>query len=98
VARDGADEPRLARIVAKRAAQRADRLRQRAVRDDDVAPDAIENLAPMNGVASSFDEEDQQIEIAGDQRELLTVADQQPLPRREGEVTEPVARHGEPQV
>jgi hypothetical protein len=43
----------------------------------------------MDGVASSLDEEDQQIEIAGDQ---------QPLPRREGEVTEPVARHGQPQV
>ena len=52
----------------------------------------------MDGVPSSLDEEDQQIEIAGDQRQLLAVADQQPLPRREGEVTEPVARHGQPEV
>jgi hypothetical protein len=52
----------------------------------------------MDGIASSLDEQDQQIEIAGDQRQLLTLADQQPLPRREGEVTEPIARHGQPHV
>jgi hypothetical protein len=52
----------------------------------------------MDSVASSLDEEDQQIEIAGDQRQLMTVADQQPLSPREGEVTEPVAWHGQPQV
>jgi hypothetical protein len=52
----------------------------------------------MDRVASSFDQEDQQIEIAGNQRQLPTIADQQPLPRREGEVTEPVARHDQLQV
>ena len=67
----------------------------RFVQNDDVAPNAVENLAAMDGVASSLDEEDQQIEITGDQRELPTVADQQPLQCRKSEVTEPVARHGE---
>src|SRR5687767_4843634 len=45
VTRDRADEARLAWIVAERPSQGAHGLRQRAVRDDDVAPDAIENLA-----------------------------------------------------
>ena len=57
-------------------AQRANGLREGAVRDDDVAPDAIENLATVDGLASPLDEEDQQIEIARDQRHLLIVADQ----------------------
>ena len=92
--RDRPDEARLARIVAERAAQCADRLRERALRHDDIAPDAFEDLTPMHGIAAALDEIDEQVEIAGDQRQLLAVPDQQARPRRQGEITEPVAWHG----
>ena len=59
----------------------------------DVAPDAVEDLAAMDRLAAALDEEDQQIEIAGDQRQLAPVADEHPAAGREDEVTETIAWH-----
>src|SRR5690606_329387 len=77
VARDGADEARLAGIVAERAAQRADGLAERAVRDDDVAPHVVEDLAPVNGFVPPFDQEHEQVEVARNERELTSIAEEE---------------------
>ena len=45
MARHRANEDRLARIIVERPPQRANGLRQRAIRDDHVGPDAIEDVA-----------------------------------------------------
>ena len=76
VTRYGPDEDRLARVIAERPSQRADSLRQRAVRNDDVGPDAFEDVAPMHGLAAMLDEEDEQIEIARDQTNLAVTVQQ----------------------
>ena len=70
VPRNRADEARLARVVVEHAPDRADRLAQRAVGDDDVVPDRVEDVAAMDGFAAAFDEKDEQIEIARDERLL----------------------------
>ncbi len=46
MARDGADERRLPRIVSERAPQAPHGLGQRAVGDDDVAPRRVHDVAP----------------------------------------------------
>ena len=69
VARHGPDEDGLARVVAQRAAQRADGLRERAVRDDDVAPDFVEDLAAGHTARPPLDQQDEQIEVARNQRQ-----------------------------
>ena len=92
-ARHGADEARLARVVAERAADGANRLAQRAVGDDDVAPDAIEDVAAMHRLVAVLDQEDEQIEIARDERLLAPVADEHAAPRREDELAEAIAGH-----
>ena len=93
MARNRANELRFARIVAERTADGSDGLAQRAVGDDDVAPDAVEDVAPMSRLVAVFDEEDEQIEIARDERLLAPLANEQPAARREDEVAETVARH-----
>ena len=52
-----------------------------AVRDDDVGPDAVEDVAAVNRLASLLDQEHEEIEIAGDERQLVSVAEEQPLSR-----------------
>ena len=59
----------LAWVVAQRAPQRADGLGERAVRDDDVAPDFVEDLAAGHNRRAPVDEQDEQIEVPWNQRE-----------------------------
>ncbi len=81
VPRHGADESRLARLLAERAAECSDRLAQCAVGDDDIAPDPFEDLTPMHGLVATLDEKDQEVEVAWDERQLASVAHQQPSAR-----------------
>ena len=96
VARDRADEARLARIVAEGAAERPDGLAQRAVGDDDVRPDAIEDVAAVHRLVTSLDQQDEQVEIARDERHLAAFAQEEPAPGREREITEAVSNHDGP--
>ena len=93
MARDRADEARLARIVAEGAAERPDGLAQRAVGDDDVRPDAIEDVAAVHGLVTQLDQQDEQVEIARDERHLAAFAQEEPAPGREREITEAVSNH-----
>ena len=90
VARHGANEPRLPRVVAQGAAQRADRLRQRAVRDDHVAPDVGEDRLLRDGFLAVADEQQQQIEILRDQGHRPAAAQEDALARGQHERFEPV--------
>jgi hypothetical protein len=76
VARYGAHESRLARVVSEDAPDGSDRLAERAVGHDDVGPDAIEDVAAVNGFAAPFDEKHEQIEIARDERLRAAAAKQ----------------------
>ena len=93
VARYGADESRLAGVIAERAAERPDRLAQCAIGYDDIAPDPFEDLPPMHGLVATLDEKDQEVEVARDERQLASVADEQSSARGEDELVEPVAGH-----
>ena len=88
-----ADKPRLARIVAERPANRTDGLAQRAVGNDDIAPDPVEDVAAMDRFMPPFDKKDQQIEIAWDEGLLEPLADQRPATRRQDEIAEAITRH-----
>ena len=48
-------------------------LAERAVGDDNVSPDRVEDVAAMDGVAAALDEEHEEIEVAGDERLLASV-------------------------
>ena len=74
----------------ERAAQRPDRLRQRAVGDDHVRPDAIEDLAPGHRRLAALDQQDQQVEITRDERQAAIAPEQLPLAHRQDEVAEPI--------
>ena len=63
VARHGADEPRLPRVVVEGAAQRAHRLGQGAVGDDDVAPHHGEDVGLGHRVGAPLDEQPEHVEI-----------------------------------
>ena len=65
VARDRADELRRLRPVAQRAADRANGLAERAVGDDDIGPDAVEDLLARDRALSLGDEQDEEIEVFG---------------------------------
>ena len=88
--RHGANEERLARIVIERPPQRANGLRERAIRDDDVGPDAIEDLAAADRRGAALDQQDQQIEIARNQRQAAAVPEQLPLAYGKDEFAEPI--------
>ena len=92
VARDGADEGRLAGIVAQRAAQRAHGLAERAVRDDHVAPDRVQDLPAVHGLVPPLDQQHQEVEVARDQGHLAPAPQQQAAGGGEDEVGEDVAR------
>jgi len=93
VTRHSTDESRFARIFAERPAKRADRLAQCAIGYDDIAPDAIEDFPPMYRLVTTLDEKDKKVEVARDERQLTSIADQQPSAWGEDEVVEPVAGH-----
>jgi hypothetical protein len=57
-----------------------------------VAPDGVEDNLPVYRFVSLLDEQDQEIEVAGDERQLLSASKQDPPRRRNGEVGELVAR------
>ena len=78
VARDGADEARLPRVVAERAPDGAHGLAERAVRHDHVGPGAIEDLAAMHRLAAALDQQEQEIEIPRDERHLASVPEEEP--------------------
>src|SRR5688572_4881301 len=77
----GADESGLAGFVTEHAPNGADGLAQRAVGDHDVAPDGVEDVAAMDGLVPPFDEENEQVEIARNERQLTAAAEQQAAPR-----------------
>ena len=87
-------ETGLARIVSEDSANGANGLAQCAVRNNNVAPDAIEDVPAMHRLMASFDEKDEQIEVARDERLLLAGAHEDPTPGREDEITETIAGHG----
>ena len=93
VARDRADEARLPRVVAERAADGAHGLAERALRHDDVGPGAIEDLAAMHRLAAPLDQQEQEIEVPGDERHLASVPEEQAPLRRQRELTEAVSDH-----
>jgi hypothetical protein len=86
-----ANKARIPRIVAERSANRSNRLAERAVGDNDVVPDAVENVAAMHCFVTMLDEEDQQIEVARDQRPLAPVEHEQPATWRQDELAEAIA-------
>ena len=91
VTRYGSDELRLARVVAQRAPERAHRLRERAVGDDDVAPDGGEDRVFRHRVVPPLHEHDEQVEILRNEGDGRAVPQQHALPRCEHEVVEPEA-------
>jgi hypothetical protein len=95
MAGDRAHEARFARVIIEDAADRADRLAQCAIRDDDVAPDALEDLSTMDGLAAPLDEEYEQVEVAGNQRKLAAVANENTAAWRQDEFAETIAGHSQ---
>jgi hypothetical protein len=80
VTRHRADELRLARIVAESPAERAYRLAQGAVGNDDILPDGIEDVAAMHRLVAALDQKDQEIEVPRDQAKLAAAAEEQSAP------------------
>ena len=68
MARHGAHETRLPRVVVEHAADGTDGLAERAVRHHHVGPDAVEDVTAMHGVAAPLHEEHEQVEVAGNER------------------------------
>ena len=93
VPRHRAHELRIARIVAEASANRAHRLAQRAVRDDHVGPDAIENLLACDGAMTVRDEQDEQIEVTRDHRHVRVTALHDAVCGRDEERAETESRH-----
>ena len=95
VTRDGPDEDALA-VLAERAPQRPDRLGQGAVGDHHVRPHAVEDLLPVQGHRPLLDEQEQQVEVARDERHLPPRPEERTAGGREGELREAVARRRHP--
>jgi hypothetical protein len=91
VARHGADEARLLRVVAERVPHGPHGLAEGALRHDDVGPDAVEDLAAVHRLVTALDQQQEKIEVAGDERHVPPVPDEEPPTRRQGELTEAVA-------
>ena len=68
MAGDRANKPRCAGIVLQRTSQRPDRLRQRTVGDNDIAPHLYEDRFDRYRLLPLSNQQQQQIEVAGDQR------------------------------
>ena len=93
VTRHGTDESRFARIFAERPAEGPDRLAQCAIGYNDIAPDAIEDLPPMHRLMTPLDKKDKEVEIAGNERQLTSIADEQTSAGRQDEIVEPITGH-----
>ena len=70
---------------------RSIRLAQRTVGDDDVAPDVIEDVAPMHGLVAALDEKDQEVEVSRDERDFPPAAQKNAPAGREGELIKEIA-------
>src|SRR4029453_12297760 len=66
----------LSRIVTERPAESTNCLAQCAVRHHHVAPHAIEDVAAMDGLVAALDQENQEVEITGNEAELLPATSQ----------------------
>src|SRR5215208_5017328 len=86
VPRYGSNESRLTGIVAEGAPQGSNRLRERAVGNDDVSPDVRENRVLRDCLPAPNDQQQQQVEVARDQRYRPSAPEQQPLTRRDREL------------
>src|SRR5207245_11205444 len=64
--------------------------------DDHVAPDDVEDVAARNRLVPAPYEQDQQVEVAGDEGHLAPGADEHAAARRERELREAVARAAGP--
>ena len=95
VPRDRPDEDALP-VLAERAPQRPDRLGESAVGDHHVRPHAIEDLLPVQGHRALLDEQQQQVEVARDERHLPPRPEERAAGGRERELREAVARRGHP--
>jgi hypothetical protein len=93
VTRDGTKEPGLPRLVAEHSPDRPHRLTQRTVGHDDISPDSIEDVPAMDGFAAPLDQKDEQIEVAGDERLLASVAKQHAASRGDDELAETIPGH-----
>jgi hypothetical protein len=92
VTRDRADVAWLARVVAERAPQGSHGLAERAVRHDHVGPHAVEDQPAAHRFVPARYEQQQQVEIARDERHFAPVLEQQPPRGRQDERPEPVTR------
>jgi len=88
------DEPRIPRVVTERASKRADRLRQRPIGDDDVAPHFGKNRVFGHGISPSADQQNQEIEVFRNEWHRLPVPQQESLTRRDHELGEAEADGG----
>ena len=88
VARDGADERRLARVVPERAPQAPHGLGERAVGDHDVAPRRVHDVAAGHRLVPAPDQQHQQVEVARDQGDFDAAAEDDPPAGRHREVPE----------
>ena len=84
VPRDRAHEGGLARLVAERAPQAAHGLGERAVRDHDVAPHDVQDVAARHRLVPPLDEQDQEVEVARDERHLAARRVRGPAGRARG--------------
>ena len=91
---DRAHELRIARIISKAPPDRPHRLAQGAVRDDDVAPDAIEDLLARHRPVPFGDQEHEQVEVPRDHRHVVVAAPDDAVCGRDDERAEPVSRQG----
>ena len=82
VAGDCAHVARRARVVSKHPPDGANSLAQRAVGNDDVAPDAVEDVAAMYGFVPVFNQKYQQVEVARNEGLFPSVADEHAAARR----------------
>jgi hypothetical protein len=87
----GADEDGRLTAIAERPPDGADRLRQRAVRDNHIGPHAVEDLLPAHGAMPLFEQEEEEIEVSRNDADHLVLPAQHPPRRRDQEGAEAIA-------
>jgi hypothetical protein len=55
--------------------------------------ETMTSVPAVDRFVTALDQQDEQIEIAGDERHLAVFAQEEPAPRREREITEAVSNH-----
>ena len=91
---DRAHELRVARVVAQRAPDRPHGLAEGAVRDDDVSPDAVEDLLAGDRSVPLGEEQHEQIEVARDHRHVGIAAAHLAVRGRDEKDAESIPRQG----